>query len=176
MLSIQHSHHIMSSDTNPSKRGAARKLRQEASDLEVAAARDEQHGRTCFAAAQYKRSGARKLRQEAFDLEVAAARDEQHRRTYLQQARLSGVAVTNVAVTKLKFQAPRLLSIPNPATQEYRRRAHVESSSARPAAAQSSSARPLARLTLRSRSPQSRSRSSMVTLAPASRNKKTISE
>ena len=164
MLSIQHSHHIMSSDTNPSKRGAARKLRQEASDLEVAAARDEQHGRTCFAAAQYKRSGARKLRQEAFDLEVAAARDEQHGR------------LSVVAVTKLKFQAPRLLSIPNPATQEYRRRAHVESSSARPAAAQSSSARPLARLTLRSRSPQSRSRSSMVTLAPASRNKKTISE
>ena len=34
-------------------------------------------------------------------MEVAAARDEKYGRTYLQQARLSGVAVTKVAASKV---------------------------------------------------------------------------
>ena len=157
--------HIMSSDTNL---------------INLKVSSDQ-----CFAAAQHKRCAARKLRQEADDLEVAAARDDQNGRTYLQQASEVAVTIGKVAVTKVE-QGIQLRPLPNPAAQDYRRRAHVgramsltpaaQSSSARPAAAQSSSARPLARLTLRSRSPQSRSRSSMVTLAPASRNKKTISE
>ena len=139
--------HIMSSDTNL---------------INLKMSSDQ-----CFAAAQHKRCAARKLRQEADDLEVAAARDDQNGRTYLQQASEVAVTIGKMAVTKVE-QGIQLRPLPNPAAhcQDYRRRPHVgramsltpaaQSSSARPAASQSSSAIPLARLTLRSRSPQSR--------------------